>query len=108
MAEEMVPTVSDLAEIYGLQGAGQHQDGKINRKTRLRSVLTAVASLQGCQLPRSATQELQMHLRQSLEPSPSCMLAPQVDHTWHARQTFVPWLIAEDLVISCRPRQLDW
>ena len=86
MAEDMVPTVSDLAEVYGLQGADQHQDGKINRKLCLGSELTAMASLQGCQLPRSATQGSQMHLRQSSEPSPSYLLAPQVGHTRHARR----------------------
>ena len=32
MAEDMVPTVTDLAEVYGLQGASQHQGGKTNRR----------------------------------------------------------------------------
>ena len=86
MAEDMVPTVSDLAEVYGLQGAGHIKMAQPIAK-RLGSELTAVASLQGCQLPRSAMQGLQMHLRQSLEPSPSSLLAPQVGHTWHAKQT---------------------
>ena len=69
----------------------------IQSQNLLGSELTAVASLQGYKLPRSAMQESQMHLRQILEPSPSYLLAPQVGHDWHARQTLIvfPGLLLE-------------